>query len=74
MAEITRNPHWQCGGCKFISGAYKKDCSHCGKGGQQAHSAKEEEEGVTSWDKDKSTKKKDKDKGKGHDWSKSIQE
>ena len=72
FTKECKKPKLQCSKCKFLGGHHKKDCSHQGKGGHQACSAKTEE-GATSWNEDKSTKKKKKDKGKGHNWSKSIQ-
>ena len=72
FTKECKKPKLQCSECKFLGGGHKKDCSHRGKGGHQAHSAKTEE-GATSWDEAKSTENKKKDKGKGCDWSKSIQ-
>ena len=62
----------QCSECKFLGSSHKKDCSHWGKGGHQARSAKTKE-GAISWDEAKSTENKKEDKGKSWDWSKSIQ-
>ena len=73
FAKECKKPTLQCSKCKFLSSGHKKDCSHHGKGGHQAHSTKKDEEGATSWDEDKSIKKEKEDKGKGHDWSMSIQ-
>ena len=73
FAKECKKPMLQCGKCKFLGGRHKKDCSCHGKGGQQACSAKKEEEGATSWDKNKSTKKEKDNKGKSNDWSKYIQ-
>ena len=72
FAKECKKPKLRCGECKFLGGSHKKDCSHKGKGGPQAHSAKTEE-GATFWDEAKSTENKKEDKGKGQDWSKSIQ-
>ena len=72
FAKECKKPKLWCGECKFLGGSHKKDCSHKGKGGRQAHSTKTEE-GATSWDEAKSTENKKEDKGKGQDWSKSIQ-
>ena len=64
FAKEYKKPKLQCSKYKFLGGSHKKDCSHQGKGGCQAHSAKTEED-VTSWDEAKSTENKEEDKGKG---------